>query len=949
MAVYKRFIIQQKYLNGVPQEEYRLGMEYDPKAYHSMENCESGTECTQVEYRWIDVEGEYICEDTTKYAKQKRQQKCVNEEEWVDMYPYQYQKGEMLEEDSKVCGGIHYLYTDTDGNGELTYSPIKSEYTSKESVLFRANPKEGYLFSCYMIGSTSKYGDIIEDSVMRLTMSNDWYVKAMFKTQMFTLNTSVISGVGSIGLSPKGGQYSYGQRVYITATPNESYLFNGFVHGSYSWSRPYSTDENPMYVDMYSDYWVDAKFKPNPEYFNCLEWGYYNGDVFLSCEPFNSSLNWAHLAQWAYNDTDFKYRDGLKYVKDKNGQITQLDDCAFSSCHNLESVYFPQVEVIPISAFVWANSLNSFSMPMANYVKYSAFYYCGLSIISLPNVSSFSYSSIHPFMFGGNGKLRDLYLPYQGIVSNFDTSRFYAGCNSEFLIHVPDSLVSTYKEICGTMSVYLSGLTKPLSDCIVGLDPLYRIYPKSVDNCDLIVTPSKSLYSYGDVVTITPSITKGYSLAYFMYGSDSYYSQTLNESQLTVSMVNDLYVKPSVTLLDYGNMLYLEYNTGAYSWLSYNPTTITSENPSISKSGLIMVSDFGESVYSIGESTFRSCYSLKSMYFPSCTTIGKNAFYSCNSLETISIPLCESIGSHAFESTKISSLSLPRCKYLDDGAFGYNTMLSNISLPLLEHLGHTAFTMCNITYVDLPLCEYVGQYAFDSCSNLVSINLPNVSETGEGAFYACTNLTDVNLPNLEWVNSGVFYACRNLVSIDLPNATEIGNGCFISCNELTTVNCPIMEYISYSAFYNLSNLEHVDLDNVSYVGSAAFYGCGKLTNINLSNVESVGNGAFTLCLGIDKLDLPVCHTISTRGFYNCGNISYANIPQCVSLGSSAFYFCTNLETIRLDNVSKVPTLRDSSVFYGTNLKSIYVPTSLYKDFLSSSYWYRLGSSKFISV
>lgn len=929
MAVYKRFTIQQKYLNGVPQEEYRLGMEYDPKAYHSMENCESGTECTQVEYRWIDVEGEYICEDTTKYAKQKRQQKCVDEEEWVDMYPYQYQKGEMLEEDSKVCGGIHYLITDTDGNGELTYDPIKSEYTSKESVLFMATPNEGYLFSCYMIGSTSKYGEIVNDSVMRLTMSNDWYVKALFKTQMFTLNTSVISGIGSIGLSPKGGQYSRGQRVYITATPNESYLFNGFVHGSYSWSRPYSTGENPMYVDMYSDYWVDAKFKPNPEYVNCLEWGYHNGDVFVSCEPFNSSLNWAHLAQWAYGTTSVKYRDGLKYVKDKNGQITQLDDCAFSSCHNLESVYFPQVEVIPISAFAWTTSLNSFSMPIANYVQYSAFIQCGLSIISLPNVSSFRYHSRYSTIFGGNGKLKDLYLPYQGVVSQFDTPNFYWGCNSEFLIHVPDSLVSTYKEICGTRSVYLSGLTKPLSDCIVGLDPLYRIYPKSVDNCDLIVTPSKSLYSYGDVVTITPSIADGYSLTYFMYGSDSYYSQTLSESQLTVSMVNDLYVKPSVTLVDYGNMLYLEYSTGAYTWVSYNSTTLASINPDDSQGWLVMVSDFGEGIYSIGGSAFYSRTPLKSIYFPSCKTIGVEAFRYCLSLQTVNLPLCE---------------------YVGDKAFANCILLPSIDLPLCSYIGNSAFDNCHsLQTVNLPLCEYVGSYAFYYCSSLLSIDLPMCSYIGNNAFAVCYELNTVKLPLCEYVGDGAFRYCSALLSINLPLCEHIGERAFEFCSSLSNVTCSKLSYISLYAFYNLSNLEHVDLDNVSYVGRAAFYGCGKLTNINLPNVESVESGAFTLCVGIDKLDLPVCHTISTRGFYNCGNISYANIPQCVSLGSSAFYFCTNLETIRLDNVSKVPTLGDGSVFYGTNLKSIYVPTSLYKDFLSSSYWYRLGSSKFISV
>ena len=39
MAVYRRYRIQQKYVNGQPTEEYRLNDEIDGKDYSSIEEC----------------------------------------------------------------------------------------------------------------------------------------------------------------------------------------------------------------------------------------------------------------------------------------------------------------------------------------------------------------------------------------------------------------------------------------------------------------------------------------------------------------------------------------------------------------------------------------------------------------------------------------------------------------------------------------------------------------------------------------------------------------------------------------------------------------------------------------------------------------------------------------------------------------------------------------------
>ena len=62
MATYRRFRVQRKYINGKPTDETRLGEQIDSTDYTSLEECKRGSGCTNLEYRWVDVQNEYICE-----------------------------------------------------------------------------------------------------------------------------------------------------------------------------------------------------------------------------------------------------------------------------------------------------------------------------------------------------------------------------------------------------------------------------------------------------------------------------------------------------------------------------------------------------------------------------------------------------------------------------------------------------------------------------------------------------------------------------------------------------------------------------------------------------------------------------------------------------------------------------------------------------------------------
>lgn len=59
---------------------------------------------TEVIYRWITID-DYICDDTTKYEK-KQKQYSYNGTTWEDVEPAEYDKGDVIEENSTDCGYV---------------------------------------------------------------------------------------------------------------------------------------------------------------------------------------------------------------------------------------------------------------------------------------------------------------------------------------------------------------------------------------------------------------------------------------------------------------------------------------------------------------------------------------------------------------------------------------------------------------------------------------------------------------------------------------------------------------------------------------------------------------------------------------------------------------------------------------------------------------------------
>lgn len=410
MAIYRRFRVQRKYVNGQPTEEYRLGAEIDSTDYNSLEECEKGSDCTQLEYRWVDMESadDYICDGTNKYKKQKKQQKCVNEETWTNVYPYEYQKGELIEQNSIDCGydpsvGYH-IYGRTDGHGSINISPSKEYYSSADIVTITALPSTNYIFSCYNYGGNITYGSVAYNSVLSLTMSHNWYVSAVFR--------SAAPSVGSLYYSYYNGTESWYEWSKSTLSKGDNSGTRASIIIDYSGviqmipSNAFSSQKYLSYINL-----------PN-----CLSIGH---QAFIDCY----SLATVDLPLCEY-----------------------VDGAAFMRCSRLSSVNLPLCEYVGHAAFYYCSTLTSIDLPNCSYVGDAAFSGCStLQSVNLPNCSyvgsrAFSGCSVLPFIdlqncsyvgdyaFGYCSSLTSINLPLCGYVGG----NAFRGCSSITSIDLPN-------------------------------------------------------------------------------------------------------------------------------------------------------------------------------------------------------------------------------------------------------------------------------------------------------------------------------------------------------------------------------------------------------------------------------------------------------------------------------------------------------------------------------
>jgi hypothetical protein len=373
--------------------------------------------------------------------------------------------------------------------------------------------------------------------------------------------------------------------------------------------------------------------------------------------------------------------------------------------------------------------------------------------------------------------------------------------------------------------------------------------------------------------------------------------------------------------------------------------------------------------------------------FPHALVIGSNTcsynIGTNKNLVGLFAPHCRIIHESAISNNySLSTVYLPECEYIGASAFFYDETLPEINLPMCKYIGRRAFGQCySLSSINIPECSYIGDRAFDGCRELSSITIdPNrLTYLGEGAFFECTKFSDINR----------FLSCFSIIpdecfagtgasSIYGSNHTEIPFDCFAGCNLLTDISFPMCEKINSYAFQRCNNLSYVEFPKCSVIYGSAFYCCSNLETINFPECKSIMYGTFEGCSNLKSVNLPKCSYISSKAFRSCTALTSISFTEKINISSEAFQDCSALSYVYLNNGGTIGYyafykcvnlvsiyLMGSSIinggftaFYSTPIfgysdvagryGSIYVPSSLYSDYITHSYWASY-SSRFVSI
>ena len=340
-----------------------------------------------------------------------------------------------------------------------------------------------------------------------------------------------------------------------------------------------------------------------------------------------------------------------------------------------------------------------------------------------------------------------------------------------------------------------------------------------------------------------------------------------------------------------------------------------------------------DSVTSIGNGAFRYCSNLTSVTIGnSVTSIGNSAFYHCHNLTSITIP------------NSVTSIG--------DYAFRYCISLTSVTIGnSVTSIGESAFEYCSsLTSVTIPdSVTSIGNSAFSGCSSLTSITIPDsVTSIGDFAFSSTAIYNDES----NWENDVLYIGnylieAKNTLSGEYVVKKEtkcIGRRAFVGCSELNQINVDTAN-TAYSSengvLFNKNKTElirypegkagnsYVIPNSVTSIGEYAFRDCTSLTSITIpDSVTSIGNSAFSFCDSLTSIAIPDSVTsIGGCAFAYCSSLTSITIPDSVtSIGSSAFEMCSSLTSITIP--SSVTSIGESAFEYCRSLTSVTIPNSV---------------------
>jgi len=238
-------------------------------------------------------------------------------------------------------------------------------------------------------------------------------------------------------------------------------------------------------------------------------------------------------------------------------------------------------------------------------------------------------------------------------------------------------------------------------------------------------------------------------------------------TSIDVDINNTTYTSEDGVIFNKSKTTLVAYPAGkAYTNTNYTiPNSVTSigDNAFQSCFGLSSVT-IPNSVMSIGVGAFSNCQGLISVNIPnSVMSIGQNAFYVCSSLTSVTIPnSVTSIGQDAFSfCNRLTSISVDNA---NAAYFSENGVLFSKDKTILIHYpaGKT-----DAAYVIPNSVMSIENAAFAWCNSLTSVTIPNsVTAIKSSAFDMCSSLASITIPNSDiFIEGWAFAYCYGLTEI----------------------------------------------------------------------------------------------------------------------------------------------------------------------------------------
>lgn len=668
--------------------------------------------------------------------------------------------------------------------------------------------------------------------------------------------------------------------------------------------------------------------------------------------------------------------------------ITSVRERAFSECHSLTEVVFPDtITAIHEGAFVSCSNLSTFNIPKyLNKLGYCAFHYTawytnhsdgimyagnwayyykniekgatitlkdgtigvgdgafiynsGIETLVVPN----SVKHMGDYVFSNNEIIQNVVLP-TGLTEI--TYKMFYHCKNLRTIEIPNSVTKinaeAFKEsgllfIDITDNVVTIGAEAFKNSKLYGIEigeSVREIETDAFSGCDRMV----EVYNKSAINIVAGSEENSYI---------GYYAQNVFTPESGASKV-DGFDSGYITFTDGGNVFLLGYIEDEPN--AVIPNTITT----------------------IKKYAFSTLDNVESVTIPSSVKeIESQAFYSLKNLKSVTI--CDAPAARTNNATVDGMI-------IGSQAFAMSDALTNVSIgSSVVEIGQGAFAGCtslvNVTFSENSQLRTIGAYAFQNTNSLTNIVLPEgLQELKERAFtgsaliqatvpvsiqkietfaFDCIALSEI-IYNDEYDVWKEIDKGSNAVPVwtivktsDYALITEVHpyllfeqiddnnyvvSGYYGEPKEVvipTTYRKVPVTGIKDNAFKNCASIEMLTIgESIKTIGSYAFARCGSLKEVNMEAIDFMGMAMFYCCDALTSVTLSdSIKEIADSAFYECSSLKEIEFSENLeSIGEWAFYACSELEKdiVIGDTIKTV----DNYAFQSTGVKSVVITEGL---------------------